>query len=75
MQFKTASDGLTNQIPKRLVTGKVALSLIRLTKELLLPIKDYVLTFTFYNGKEFTTHEQIAECLECDTYFAKPYHN
>ncbi len=44
-------------------------------KLLLGSIKDYVLTFTFDNGKEFTTHEQIAESLECDTYFAKPYHS
>jgi len=44
-------------------------------KLLLGPIKDYVHTLTFDNGKEFTTHEQIAESLECDTYFAKPYHS
>lgn len=44
-------------------------------KLLLEPIKDYVHTFTFDNGKEFTTHEQIAKSLECDTYFAKPYHS
>lgn len=44
-------------------------------KRLLMPIKDYVLTFTFDNGKEFTAHEQIAKNLECDTYFARPYHS
>ena len=44
-------------------------------KLLLKPIKQYVHTFTFDNGKEFTKHEQIADSLECSTYFAKPYHS
>jgi IS30 family transposase len=40
---------------------------------LLDPIKAFVKTITFDNGKEFTLHEKIAEALDCDTYFAKPY--
>ena len=39
------------------------------------PIKELVETITFDNGKEFTLHEAIAKALECDTYFAKPYHS
>ena len=42
---------------------------------LLKPIKKFVETITFDNGKEFTQHEQIAHSIKCDTYFAKPYHS
>ena len=42
---------------------------------LLQPIKQFVETITFDNGKEFTMHEAIAKALDCDTYFAKPYHS
>jgi len=43
--------------------------------KLLNPIKEFVLTATFDNGKEFTHHEAFAKELDCDTYFAKPYHS
>ncbi len=39
------------------------------------PIKQFVKTITFDNGKEFTLHEKIACEIECETYFAKPYHS
>lgn len=39
------------------------------------PVKQFVKTITFDNGKEFTLHEEIAEEIECKTYFAKPYHS
>ena len=42
---------------------------------LLQPIKTFAKTITFDNGKEFTLHEAIANALECETYFAKPYHS
>lgn len=42
---------------------------------LLQPIKSFVKTITFDNGKEFTLHEPIAKALGCDTYFARPYHS
>ncbi len=42
---------------------------------LLSPIQAFVVTITFDNGKEFAHHETIAKALECDTYFAKPYHS
>jgi IS30 family transposase len=42
---------------------------------LLTPIKDLVHTLTFDNGKEFTQHETISKELECNSYFAKPYHS
>ncbi len=43
--------------------------------DLLQPIKLFVETITFDNGKEFSLHEAIAKALGCDTYFARPYHS
>jgi IS30 family transposase len=48
---------------------------IEAMKKLLKPIKEFVHTATFDNGKEFTHHESFAKELNCDTYFAKPYHS
>jgi transposase, IS30 family len=42
---------------------------------LLSPVKQFVETITFDNGKEFSLHKEIAMDIECDTYFAKPYHS
>ncbi|MCP3669832.1 MAG: IS30 family transposase, partial [Gammaproteobacteria bacterium] len=39
------------------------------------PVKHFVNTITFDNGKEFAYHEEIAKTIQCDTYFAKPYHS
>ncbi len=43
--------------------------------ELLSPIKNLVHTITFDNGREFNRHSEIAKQLNCNTYFAKPYHS
>jgi IS30 family transposase len=43
--------------------------------KLLEPIKDWVHTITFDNGKEFAFHEAISKSLDCQSYFAKPYHS
>ena len=42
---------------------------------LLAPIKHWVKTLTFDNGREFSWHNKLAETLSCCTYFAKPYHS
>ena len=55
--------------------GKKAHCVVEAMVLLLNPIKNFVKTITFDNGKEFTLHEKIAQSLECDTYFAKPYHS
>jgi IS30 family transposase len=39
------------------------------------PLKHFVKTITFDNGKEFAFHEELAKQLRCETYFAKPYHS
>ncbi len=36
-------------------------------------LKDWLLTLTLDNGKEFAAHERIAESLELKVYFAHPY--
>ncbi len=41
----------------------------------LLPLKGVIHTITSDNGKEFSEHQTIAKALECEYYFAKPYHS
>ena len=57
------------------LAGKKSQGVFDATILLLDPIKRFVKTITFDNGKEFTQHEKIAKSLECETYFAKPYHS
>ncbi len=57
------------------LSGKKAGAVSEAIQALLQPIKTCVKSITFDNGKEFTQHEDIAKSLECDTYFAKPYHS
>ena len=45
------------------------------TIELLQDWKPLIKTITSDNGKEFANHQAIAEKLEIDYYFAKPYHS
>jgi IS30 family transposase len=40
---------------------------------LLKPYNLQTLTITFDNGKEFANHQEIAQQLQADTYFAHPY--
>ncbi len=40
---------------------------------MLMPYKDYVHTITADNGREFAGHQEIAEALDADLYFAHPY--
>ncbi len=39
------------------------------------PFKGLCKTITFDNGGEFAGHAKIAKHLNCDIYFAKPYHS
>jgi IS30 family transposase len=43
--------------------------------ELLQDWKPLLKTITSDNGKEFANHREIAESLDIDFYFAKPYHS
>lgn len=55
------------------VDSKSAADVTRATIELLEPYKDYVLTITADNGREFAGHESIAKALDAKVYFAHPY--
>lgn len=55
--------------------GKKASAVTAAIIRALEPLKLFVKTITFDNGKEFAFHEEIAEKLGCETYFAKPYHS
>lgn len=55
--------------------GKKAKLVTESITKLLYPFQQFVQTITFDNGKEFTGHELIAEKLNCNIYFAKPYHS
>lgn len=57
------------------VVNKKAKAVTAAIVELLKPVKQFAKTMTFDNGKEFTLHERISDSLNCETYFAKPYHS
>lgn len=57
------------------VENKVASTIEAKTIELLSDWKPVLKTITSDNGKEFANHKEIAENLEIDFYFAKPYHS
>ena len=46
-------------------------AILRLLKHM----KQHVMTLTFDNDREFCWHSELAKQLECETYFAKPYHS
>ena len=47
----------------------------RATVELLKEEKEFIHTITGDNGKEFADHQKIAQELQINFYFAKPYHS
>lgn len=57
------------------VSGKRAKDVKDAIIKLLDPIKNWVETTTYDNGKEFAYHQEISKALGCATYFAKPYHS
>jgi len=71
----TINDRLTGMVWIRLLEGKEAQPLAKATVEALNPIKDLLHTITADNGKEFARHQQIAEQLKLNVYFARPYHS
>ena len=42
---------------------------------LLFPFRKWVRTITYDNGREFSGHEGINKKLDCQSYFAAPYHS
>jgi IS30 family transposase len=57
------------------VSHKTSESVTEEMLRMMRPHKDFVTTITFDNGREFSRHETVALELDCDCYFAKPYHS
>ncbi|WP_282072486.1 IS30 family transposase, partial [Polaribacter atrinae] len=57
------------------IKSKEAKEVAKKTIELLEQWIPFIHTITSDNGKEFTNHKQIAQALNIDFYFAKPYHS
>ena len=55
--------------------GKKAKAVKQAMISALKPLKNFVKTMTYDNGKEFVEHEAVAKVLKCDSYFATPYHS
>jgi IS30 family transposase len=71
----TINDRATGMLKMKLVKTKEAKVVKEAVIELLEDWKPFIHTITSDNGKEFAAHEQIAEALNVDFYFAKPYHS
>jgi len=59
---------LLGKVPQR-----TAQAVRKQTVQLLLPVSDKVHTLTSDHGKEFACHQQIAQALQLQFYFAHPY--
>jgi len=71
----TINDRVTGLLFMTQVKSKHALNIENATLSLLEDWKPFIHTITSDNGKEFANHTQIADKLEIDFYFAKPYHS
>lgn len=71
----TINDRVTGLVWIRKLQGKEAQPVVQKTIEALYPLKDLIHTITADNGKEFAYHQTIAQALDVNVYFAKPYHS
>lgn len=71
----TINDRATGLLKMAYIKSKEAKEVAKKTIELLEPWIPFIHTITSDNGKEFTNHKQIAQALNIDFYFAKPYHS
>ena len=69
----TINDRATGMLWMKKLEGKDAIKLAEATNELLADYRPFLKTITADNGKEFAAHQSIAEALNIDFYFAKPY--
>ena len=58
-----------------LLPDKQADSVQKGCRKTLAKFKKLIKTITYDNGKEFAGHRKIAGMLQCDIYFARPYHS
>jgi transposase, IS30 family len=71
----TINDRASGMLKMKKVEIKDAESVARVTTYLLTDWIPYLHTITSDNGKEFANHQQIADSLMIDFYFANPYHS
>lgn len=71
----TLNDRVTGILVMGKVPSKKAIQIEKKTVALLEEWKPIIHTITSDNGKEFANHANIAEQLNIDFYFAKPYHS
>ena len=71
----TINDRATGMLKMGYVESKEAAIVQAKAVELLTDWKPLLHTVTTDNGKEFAYHQKVAEALEVDCYFAKPYHS
>jgi len=71
----TINDRVSGMLLMGKVPSKEAVEIEKKTIELLADWKPFLHTMTSDNGKEFAHHENIANHLDLDFYFAKPYHS
>ena len=71
----TINDRATGMLYMDLVNTKEAKEVAAKIIELLQDWKPLIHTITSDNGKEFANHLEVAQILDIDYYFAKPYHS
>jgi len=71
----TINDRATGMLKMALLQSKEAGAVQAKAVELLADWKPLLHTITTDNGKEFAYHQKVADLLEVDCYFAKPYHS
>lgn len=71
----TINDRVSGVLFMEKIDSKEASEIEKKTIEVLQDWKPLIKTITSDNGKEFANHKNIAEALNIDFYFAKPYHS
>ena len=71
----TINDRATSRVWIRKLSGKEAIPVAKFTVQALRKVKNLIHTITADNGKEFAKHEDIAQKLDINFYFCKPYHS
>ncbi len=61
--------------PQKLITNKTAQTANDVIIKSLTPLKHWVKTLTFDNGRKFSWHDRLAKALDYGAYFAKLYHS
>ena len=71
----TINDRATSRVWIRKLSGKEAIPVAKITVWALRKVKNLIHTITADNGKEFAKHEDIAQKLDINFCFCKPYHS